>query len=132
MPSQNPATAGKKDHRPISAACSIAGTSRLQTDAAAMTPAAKPVKARCRRGFMPLFRKKTHPAPREVPRKGRSHSNNNVFVMSALSPPPAGFPYHTICFPVRKHPPPKKIEEKSRKHPGEYGILRGTLRNGED
>ena len=28
--------------RPISAACSIAGISRLQTEAATMTPAAKP------------------------------------------------------------------------------------------
>ena len=42
MPSQNPTTAGTKDHFPISDACSIAGSSKLQIDAATITPAANP------------------------------------------------------------------------------------------
>ena len=46
-PIQKPAAAGKNDHLPRPTACSIAGISRLQTEAATITPAAKPVSARC-------------------------------------------------------------------------------------
>ena len=46
MPSQNPMTAGTNDHFPMFAACSMAGIKRLQTEAATITPAAKPVSAR--------------------------------------------------------------------------------------
>ena len=45
MPSQNPRKAGRKAKRPSSVDCSIAGTIKLQIDAATMTPAAKPVSA---------------------------------------------------------------------------------------
>ena len=45
----NPANAGKKANRPNFSDCSIAGISRLQTDAATITPAAKPASERCTR-----------------------------------------------------------------------------------
>ena len=66
----------------MSAACSIAGSSRLQMEAATMTPAAKPVSARCT--ISPkLFRiKKTQAAPSVVPAKGISspcHSSIGIF-----------------------------------------------------
>ncbi len=70
MPSQNPATAGTKAHFPMEAAWSIAGTSRLHTDAATMTPAANPVRARCTDTCSLFFIKNTHAAPRAVPRNG--------------------------------------------------------------
>ena len=81
-PSQNPITAGRKAHLPSSAACSIAGIRRLQTDAAAITPAANPVRARWSVSPMPRSRKKTQPAPRDVPRKGRNSSPRIRSVMS--------------------------------------------------
>ena len=48
----------------------VNGRSRLQMDAAAMTPAANPFKRVSRRGFKSFFRKNTQAAPREVPKKG--------------------------------------------------------------
>ena len=42
-------TPGKKANRPNFSDCSIAGISRLQTDAATITPAAKPASERCTR-----------------------------------------------------------------------------------
>ena len=47
-PSQNPPAAGTKDQTPMPAdsASSRAGISKLQTDAATMTPAAKPIRPR--------------------------------------------------------------------------------------
>ena len=65
-------TAGKKAQAPAPADCSMAGISRLQMEAATMTPEAKPVSPRCTRSPRPFFRKKTQAAPREVPAKGRS------------------------------------------------------------
>ena len=65
-------TAGKKAQAPAPADCSMAGISRLQTDAATMTPEAKPVSPRCTRSPSSLFRKKTQAAPSEVPAKGIS------------------------------------------------------------
>ena len=70
MPSQNPTTAGTKDHFPISDACSIAGSSKLQIDAATITPAANPVKARWTRSFMVFFIRNTQAAPSAVPKNG--------------------------------------------------------------
>ena len=70
MPHQNPITAGAKESRPIPEACSMAGISRLHTEAATMTPAAKPVRARCKDSLNAFFRKNTHAAPSVVPRKG--------------------------------------------------------------
>ena len=70
MPPQNPTAAGKKAHLPSASACSMAGISRLHTDAATMTPAAKPVRLRWSRSPSARFMKKTQAAPSVVPRKG--------------------------------------------------------------
>ena len=70
MPIQNPAKAGRKASRPRAADCSMAGISRLHTDAATMTPAAKPVRDRCTRSLRDFFMKKTQAAPKDVPRNG--------------------------------------------------------------
>ena len=70
MPIQNPTNAGTNDSFPIHAACSIAGISRLHTEAATITPAAKPVKMRCRTSLSCLRIKNTQAAPSAVPRKG--------------------------------------------------------------
>ena len=72
MPTQKPTAAGITAPLPISAPCSIAGISRLQIDAATMTPAAKPVNARCTGTPSDLFKKNTQPAPNIVPRNGSS------------------------------------------------------------
>jgi hypothetical protein len=48
----------------------MAGSSRLQTDAATITPAAKPVSARWTMAFSLPRMKNTHAAPNEVPKKG--------------------------------------------------------------
>lgn len=63
-------SAGRKDSFPIEADCSIDGIRRLYTEAAVMTPAAKPVKIRESRSLRPFFTRKTQAEPREVPRKG--------------------------------------------------------------
>ena len=70
MPIQNPEKAGRNDSFPIHAACSIAGISRLHTEAATITPAAKPVKMRCMASLSCLRIKNTQAAPSVVPRKG--------------------------------------------------------------
>ena len=70
IPSQKPTAAGKNASLPRSAACSMAGISKLHTDAATMTPAAKPVRAR----WMPSLRdffKRIHSLPQDLcPEKG--------------------------------------------------------------
>ena len=55
---------------PMPALSSSAGCSRLQKDAATITPAAKPVRAFRMPSEICFFRKKTVAAPRLVPRKG--------------------------------------------------------------
>ena len=70
MPDRKPPAAGRKARCHRWALRSMAGRSRLQMDAAAMTPAANPFKRVSRRGFKSFFRKNTQAAPREVPKKG--------------------------------------------------------------
>ena len=50
----------------------MAGMMRLQTEAATMTPAAKPVSIRWSRRFMAPRMKKTIALPKTVPTKGSS------------------------------------------------------------
>lgn len=69
-PNQNPAKAGTNESAPIEADCSIAGMSRLQTDAATITPAANPARQRCVRFPRLFFMKSTQAAPIVVPKKG--------------------------------------------------------------
>ena len=68
-PSRNPPTAGSSPEPPAASASSMAGMSRLQTDAAVITPAAKPRKARCAVGLTDPRKKKTSDAPRAVMKK---------------------------------------------------------------
>ena len=70
-PKINPVTAGKNAKEPRGREDSIAGISRLHTEAAVMTPAAKPERNLVREGFTPLM-KNTQAEPRAVPRKGMS------------------------------------------------------------
>ena len=72
IPSQNPAAAGTKDHFPSPADRSMAGISRLQTDAAVITPAAKPVSPRWIPSDSPCRIPNTQAAPRDVPKNGSS------------------------------------------------------------
>ena len=81
MPTRKPTAAGRKERFPRSALSSSAGSSRLQKDAATMTPAAKPVRSFCRLSEICFFRKNTIAAPRLVPRNGISVPCRMVAVM---------------------------------------------------
>lgn len=63
MPPQNPMTTGRNESLPSPADCSMAGISRLQTEAATITPAANPVRMRCTLSLREFFIKKTQAAP---------------------------------------------------------------------
>ena len=69
-PAQKPATAGTKENFPSFPDCSIDGSKRLQTEAATITPDAKPVSALCTCAFKFFFIKITQAAPTEVPKNG--------------------------------------------------------------
>ena len=70
IPNRKPMAAGRKASFPICSLFSRAGCSRLQKEAATITPAAKPVSAFCTLEEICFFRKKTIAAPRLVPRNG--------------------------------------------------------------
>ena len=70
IPSQNPIKAGMNESLPIPSDCSIAGMIRLHTDAATITPPAKPDRAFCNCMLIPFFIKNTQAPPAEVPIKG--------------------------------------------------------------
>ena len=81
VPLRKPATAGI--HEP---AASIAGISSDHTEAAVITPAAKPSIARWKRGFAPFFIKNTAAAPIEVPMNGNTIPTT-VSVMQFIQSP---------------------------------------------
>ena len=70
MPSRNPMAAGRNASLPRWSDWFMAGISRLQMEAATITPAAKPVSARRSSGFMPLRITNTQAEPSAVPMKG--------------------------------------------------------------
>ena len=70
MPTRKPTAAGMKDSLPMCSAPSSAGCSRLQKEAATITPAAKPVSILCTLSEILSFSTNTIAAPRLVPRKG--------------------------------------------------------------
>ena len=74
MPTQKPTTAGTKENFCRCAEFSMAGISRLQMDAAIITPPAKPVSIRSAERLSFSFKKKTKKAPRVVPKKGMSRA----------------------------------------------------------
>ena len=83
MPNQKPIKAGRNAHLPFAADCSMAGTIRLQIEAATITPAANPVNARCTPTFRSFFKKKTQAAPPAVPIKGIISPQMTVFILPA-------------------------------------------------
>ena len=60
------------------------GSNRLHTDAATITPAAKPSNARCTVQLISFFRNKTHAAPSDVPNKGIIRPQKTKFVIMSL------------------------------------------------
>ena len=81
IPSQNPDRAGRKDKLPRWELRFTAGIIRLQTEAAVITPDAKPRRAPRSLALSLPFIKKTHAAPRVVPSKGsRIHSNTTYII----------------------------------------------------
>ena len=69
MPRINPPAAGNQPGIPAACASSIAGMSKLQTDAAIMTPAANPRNIFCIPTLTSFLKKKTIAAPKVVIRK---------------------------------------------------------------
>ena len=80
IPHQNPMKAGMNAHCPLSELCSMAGTIRLHMDAATMTPAANPVRARWTPVLMSFLRKNTHAAPAAVPKNGIIRPQKTVLI----------------------------------------------------
>lgn len=71
MPARNPTDAGNHEAEcPCSPAMSIEGIRSDHTDAATITPEAKPSNSFCKRGEISSFNKKTIAAPEKVPKNG--------------------------------------------------------------
>ncbi len=70
MPAQKPTNAGSQAMRPRSELSSMAGTMRLQIEAATMTPAANPVRTRVTMRLIWPRMRKTSAAPSVVPANG--------------------------------------------------------------
>ena len=78
--------AGRKESFPMGCDCYIAGTSRLQIEAATMTPDAKPVRDRCTILDSSFFIRNTQAEPAVVPTKGiRSPKSTLVFIIDITS-----------------------------------------------
>ena len=82
IPNRNPTAAGMTDHRPLSAPISIAGISSDHTDAATITPEAKPSNDFCSRGDISPRMKKTNAAPSIVPKRGIKSPIINVVIIA--------------------------------------------------
>ncbi len=70
IPTQKPIKEGTKENLPSFELCSKDGMSRLQIDAATMTPAAKPDKALSTPSLRLFFKRNTEAAPNDVPKNG--------------------------------------------------------------
>ena len=84
-PPRNPTSAGSHAVLPCSPAISIAGMMSDQTEAAIMTPAAKPRNAFCTRGPISPRKKNTIAAPAVVPSSGMSRTARFTMLSSPLS-----------------------------------------------
>ena len=71
IPNTNPTAAGNHITPPCRSAISRLGISSDHTDAATMTPEAKPKRSLCKERAMDPRTRKTIAAPRTVPKKGR-------------------------------------------------------------
>ena len=85
MPHQKPQKAGKNASRSRAADCCMAGISRLHTEAATITPAAKPLSARCTGRLRSFFIKNTQHAPALVPRNGIKSPSSTSFIFGGTS-----------------------------------------------
>ena len=81
MPSRKPIAAGITFHLPLSASISIAGISSDHTDAATITPDAKPSNVFCNLTDISSFMKNTKAEPSIVPSSGISSPMINVVVI---------------------------------------------------
>ena len=82
IPMTKPAAAGKKLSLPRCSLRSIAGIKRLHTDAATITPAAKPISIRSSFLFIVPRIKNTAAEPSAVPKTGRK----TIFTISIEKP----------------------------------------------
>ena len=82
IPSKNPTAAGITAHLPISAPISMDGISSDQTDAATITPEAKPKSDFCNLADISSFIKNTKADPSIVPSSGISSPIINVVVIN--------------------------------------------------
>lgn len=80
MPSRKPTAAGNTLHLPLDAPISIEGMSSDHTDAATMTPEAKPNSDLLTLSGSSLRMKNTSAAPRTVPAKGMRRMDSNVVI----------------------------------------------------
>ena len=72
IPAKKPTEAGRTDVQPSETVISIEGISKDQTEAATITPDAKPSRAFCSSAGISLFIKNTNADPMTVPAKGIS------------------------------------------------------------
>ena len=86
-PNMKPAAAGSQPVTFCCSASSMAGMMSDQTEAAIMTPEAKPRSSFWIPGLTSPFRKKTKQEPRAVPRKGMSMPRAVLRVSSMIRPP---------------------------------------------
>ena len=84
IPNRNPTAAGSTDHFPLSAPMSIAGISSDHTDAATITPEAKPSKDFCNLADISFFIKNTKAEPSIVPSSGISSPMISVVILSII------------------------------------------------
>ena len=84
MPNRNPTAAGITDHASLSASISIAGMSNDHTDAATITPDAKPNNVFCNRADISSFMNKTKAEPSIVPNSGTRSPMIIVIVISVM------------------------------------------------
>ena len=80
IPNKNPTAAGNTDQAPLSTPISMAGINSDHTDAATITPDAKPSNNFCSRGDISSRMKKTNAAPSMVPQRGMSRPITSVIM----------------------------------------------------
>ena len=84
IPIRKPTAAGTTDHAPLSAFISIAGMSKDHTDAATITPEAKPNNDFCSRADISSFIKNTKADPSIVPNSGMRSPTIIVVIISVI------------------------------------------------
>ena len=84
MPSRKPTVAGTTDMRPMSSDSSMLGMSSDHTEAATITPDAKPSSTFCSQAGIVSRMKNTKPAPSTVPTRGMSNPMTNPSMAAKL------------------------------------------------